>query len=121
MKTITFEVDDEDAQAILDAVEYCRTAGIGIFESEPGQSDELGIVLSEACRVFLDSEGARPVATCIGCGCNDNQACAEGCTWLAVDRDERIGVCSNCPEQLAEFEGEQRVRALHETIAEFVS
>ena len=120
MKTITFEVDDEDAKAILAAVEYCRTAGICAFESEEGESDELGMILSETCRAFLDSEGARPVATCIGCGCNDNQACAEGCTWLAVDRENGHGVCSQCPESLADFEGEQRVRALHETIAEFV-
>lgn len=35
-------------------------------------------------------------ARCVICGCTDSRACAGGCSWLAVDRDERVGVCSSC-------------------------
>jgi hypothetical protein len=42
-------------------------------------------------------------ATCTKCGCTDSRACAGGCSWLYVDRDERTGLCSSCaPEILAE-------------------
>lgn len=39
-------------------------------------------------------------AKCVGCGCTDRRACSEGCSWLAVDRSDGTGVCSNCPDQL---------------------
>lgn len=43
------------------------------------------------------------LATCIGCGCDDNHACAgdgldSGCYWVRVDRRAGLGVCSACPE-----------------------
>jgi ferredoxin len=41
----------------------------------------------------------RPAA-CVGCGCTDDHACPEGCSWLAVDRRDRTGVCSNCRDHL---------------------
>ena len=42
-------------------------------------------------------------ATCINCGCSDLQRCAQGCHWLGANRLTRRGVCSNCPQALAEF------------------
>lgn len=39
-------------------------------------------------------------AKCVGCGCTDREGCMEGCTWLAVDRRDRTGVCSSCPDRL---------------------
>jgi hypothetical protein len=42
-------------------------------------------------------------AKCVGCSCTDSQGCPEGCTWLAVDRRDRTGVCSNCRDKLAEW------------------
>jgi hypothetical protein len=33
-------------------------------------------------------------ATCIECGCTDSAACADGCSWLWVNREERKGLCS---------------------------
>lgn len=41
------------------------------------------------------------VATCIGCGCDDERACldysdAEPCHWLKVNRVSQKGICSNC-------------------------
>lgn len=35
-------------------------------------------------------------ATCVGCGCTDSHACPHGCSWLAVNRSDGTGVCSNC-------------------------
>lgn len=45
------------------------------------------------------------IATCIGCGCTDMNACWDDdkgarCHWLAVDRAAGLGVCSACPELL---------------------
>lgn len=37
------------------------------------------------------------IATCIGCGCTDVRACADGCHWLRVDRTIGQGVCGKCP------------------------
>lgn len=42
-------------------------------------------------------------ATCVGCGCGDDNACMTErgpCHWLAVDRRDATGVCSQCPTHL---------------------
>ncbi|EMP6396110.1 hypothetical protein RJ492_004550 [Pluralibacter gergoviae] len=40
-------------------------------------------------------------ATCIGCGCTDGYACVDenrmSCSWLKVNRETGLGVCSHCP------------------------
>lgn len=33
---------------------------------------------------------------CIGCGCSDYAPCTGGCSWIAVDREAGVGICSNC-------------------------
>lgn len=52
------------------------------------------------------------IATCIGCGCDDLHACEglvdEGCSWLAVDRRRRRGVCSQCIPHLPRYRGGDR-------------
>ncbi|TAN12926.1 MAG: hypothetical protein EPN34_03115 [Burkholderiaceae bacterium] len=50
-------------------------------------------------------------ATCVGCGCTDRRACLGGCSWLAVNRDDGTGVCSNCRGALAAWR-EQQAAAL---------
>lgn len=40
------------------------------------------------------------VTVCVGCGCDDLHACAGGCSWLRVDREAGVGVCSNCGDKL---------------------
>jgi predicted Fe-S protein YdhL (DUF1289 family) len=57
-----------------------------------------------ANRLFEALSG--PVATCVGCGCTDHEACSDGCTWLDVDYDEQSGVCSNCPDHLQAWQAE---------------
>lgn len=37
-----------------------------------------------------------PVATCQRCGCRDDRACPDGCSWAEVDRTKRTGICTNC-------------------------
>lgn len=54
------------------------------------------------------------LATCIGCGCNDAQACLDpktghGCSWLRVDRKNGRGVCSCCEDSLKQWDGEAQV------------
>lgn len=47
------------------------------------------------------------VATCIGCGCDDDHACMQGCGWLRVNRHIGRGVCTSCPDKLRTWdEGE---------------
>lgn len=60
-------------------------------------------------------------ATCIGCGCSDSHACVtvrtiddpvsilQGCFWVKVDYELRIGVCSECVENIEEYE--ERINA----------
>lgn len=53
------------------------------------------------------------IATCIGCGCNDLQACwdeeaGQPCSWLRVDRKARLGVCSACPEVVSDWDAGDR-------------
>lgn len=65
-----------------------------------------------AVKNILQTENADEVpelANCIGCGCNDNQACwdenaGQPCSWLRVDRNIGLGVCSACPGYLERWE-----------------
>lgn len=59
-----------------------------------------------------------PLATCIGCGCTDLQAC-EGetgpCSWVRLDREAGLGVCSECPEQVEAWDlGDRELRVPNE-------
>lgn len=54
----------------------------------------------------MEREGQ--LAVCIGCGCDDNHACPGGCSWLRVDRDAGLGVCSNCSEAAASWDAGDR-------------
>lgn len=52
------------------------------------------------------------IAICIGCGCDDDHACRGGCSWLAVDRSDGLGVCSGCPQELPRWNhGKHRLSA----------
>lgn len=46
-------------------------------------------------------------AYCIGCGCNDHHSCDTDygkCTWIIVDRELNVGVCSGCEEALTAWQ-----------------
>jgi hypothetical protein len=45
---------------------------------------------------------------CIGCGCDDDHACEGGCSWLRIDRDESLGVCSSCAHVEAAWDSGER-------------
>lgn len=47
-------------------------------------------------------------AECVGCGCTDQRACMEGCSWLGVNRRSGRGVCSSCPDQLEQWKAAQK-------------
>lgn len=36
------------------------------------------------------------MTACIGCGCEDEEACEGGCSWIAISPSERVGLCSAC-------------------------
>ncbi len=47
------------------------------------------------------------LAHCIGCGCDDHHSCDTDygkCTWIIVDRELNVGVCSGCEEALAAWQ-----------------
>lgn len=116
MKTITLEVNDEDARAIHDVVTLACERDRSLVVT----SVVIGGVLAEICRDWMNSMFIVPpseVSTCIGCGCTDNAACDGGCEWIAVNRETKRGVCSNCETHLASFEAEQRVQEFRETLA----
>ena len=52
------------------------------------------------------------VCVCIGCGCDDNHACADllgdPCGWLVQSGSDRHGVCTQCPAMLRAWEKGQR-------------
>lgn len=48
------------------------------------------------------------IATCVGCGCDDDHACPGGCTWLRVDYEKGLGVCSRCPEHEVRWDSGDR-------------
>lgn len=66
------------------------------------------------------------IATCIGCGCDDQHACwdeAAGspCGWLVVDYADGLGVCSTCPDHLERWNAGDRTMArevLNEAVGE---
>jgi hypothetical protein len=49
---------------------------------------------------------------CIGCGCDDDHACADllgdPCAWLIQSQSGRLGVCSECPAMLAVWNSGKR-------------
>lgn len=49
------------------------------------------------------------VARCIGCGCDDNHACVDGCYWVRVDRSIGFGVCSQCGPLSVEWDNGRRL------------
>ena len=44
------------------------------------------------------------VATCVGCGCDDDRACMHGCGWLRLDRTIGRGVCTSCRDHLGAWD-----------------
>jgi hypothetical protein len=49
------------------------------------------------------------VCVCIGCGCDDENACldsttGQGCTWLRRDLQVQLGVCSCCPQHVQRWD-----------------
>lgn len=60
--------------------------------------------------VLTSPHGSRMpgVAVCIGCGCDDMHACAEGCWWLRVDRKVQLGVCSSCEVDVPRWDAGDR-------------
>jgi len=56
------------------------------------------------------------IATCIGCGCTDTQACYDdeadaGCHWERLDRRAGLGVCSCCKEVIEAWDqGDRQIR-----------
>jgi hypothetical protein len=53
------------------------------------------------------------LAHCIECGCHDLAACHDDttggpCSWLALDREAKRGVCSACPDGLKRWNAGDR-------------
>ena len=48
------------------------------------------------------------MATCVECACDDLHGCAEGCSWLRLDRKTGLGLCSACSHRLADWDAGDR-------------
>jgi len=44
-----------------------------------------------------------PEFVCLGCGCSDSCACAEGCHWLLIDPTSGFGICSECEDEIKNY------------------
>jgi hypothetical protein len=54
------------------------------------------------------------LSTCIGCGCDEHNACYDprtdnGCYWLRLDQDARLGVCSQCEAHVEAWDRGERI------------
>ncbi len=52
-------------------------------------------VIEEAVEQFIEDSTKQEVK-CLICSCTDSNACADGCSWIIVDRKKGLGICSNC-------------------------
>ncbi|MHB8815453.1 MAG: hypothetical protein ACYDAE_19585 [Steroidobacteraceae bacterium] len=68
--------------------------------------------LEEAPLEEQTHEAQDELVTCIGCGCDDFDACEAvnggACHWLRVDDTLLVGVCSECPEHVERFDNGSR-------------
>lgn len=48
------------------------------------------------------------IAYCIGCGCNDLNACSSGCSWHRLDRGTKLGVCNQCKHRVSDWDNGKR-------------
>jgi hypothetical protein len=48
------------------------------------------------------------MSACIECGCDDDHACPGGCSWIRLEADDEIGVCSACPGAAARWDAGDR-------------
>lgn len=46
-------------------------------------------------KMSLRQELNQVMTICVGCGCTDLEACANGCAWVAIDENGN-GLCTNC-------------------------
>jgi hypothetical protein len=52
--------------------------------------------------------------TCIGCGCTDQSACEGGCSWVRLDEQLQLGVCSQCDDIVQEWDAREDAGELEE-------
>ncbi len=56
------------------------------------------------------------IAVCICCGGSDDPDCQDVTSWLRVNYEEGVGVCSGCPEACANFDEHFATEPLETTI-----
>lgn len=95
------DIDDCVVESWEYSAEHCETCGCG-QDPDGFDDDDLGIL--EAGDLFdapdADRRQVGQRAACIGCGCDDDHACPDGCYWLRVDYEAGAGVCSECEQHL---------------------
>ena len=92
---------------------FCKVLGSRIRESVCRIGRSAAPVACAGCEFVASSSGE---AFCIGCGCSDGHACVtpvtsgetSACSWLKVDRELGIGVCSSCGALADLFDDWQR-------------
>lgn len=74
----------------------------------PNGRNQFGITQDDMEKL-RDQLSQKPVATCIGCGCDDEHACADDgtgapCSWVRLERNDKMGVCSACPDHVERWD-----------------
>ncbi len=89
-------LDDDNLAAALKAVRDGVADGLGF----PDDADPaLHWVYNQRARggkYGVRIQIGSPLCTCVGCHCDDDHACAGGCSWSLADKDEIFGLCSAC-------------------------
>ncbi|MGD0585570.1 MAG: ParB/RepB/Spo0J family partition protein [Oryzomonas sp.] len=98
-----------------------------LYRNPPGRADVIASTEND-CRGDANGSPASvgqpktstisAVATCIGCGCDDNHACAgDGgpCSWIVVDRQTGKGVCSECEGSMEEWNAHHATKSTPST------
>lgn len=50
------------------------------------------------------------MTSCVGCGCDAFHRCEpDGCYWLRVDTEAKLGVCSSCSEHVESWDQGERI------------
>lgn len=87
--------------------EASRFCLVLIENIDPSACEAFQVTTNDGCRK-CEHFSPQTEAVCIGCGCKDSHACASettgACFWIKVDRELRIGVCSECADHVAAFE-----------------
>jgi hypothetical protein len=67
-------------------------------ERIPTETSILERPASELARSIAPGSPLYKLLKCIGCGCTMEAACPGGCSWIRIDPETALGICSRCTD-----------------------